>query len=114
MPEGAGSARFPISATIAGVKVVTIPLADYAKLLDDRRRLAETGAGSRARAGLKPNRSPIERDPEVAAFLAERFERIDVSAALRQCHDRFGGARTPSRTSAFRYRDRLRARLKGS
>jgi hypothetical protein len=94
-------------ATIAGVEVVTIPVADYAELLDCRRRLAESEVGRRA--FMQPLRSRIEGDPEVATFLAGRFGLIDVIEALRQCGARFGAARTPSRSAAFRYRDRLRA-----
>ena len=98
----------PPTATIAGVKVVTIPLADYAALLDSRRRLAESEVRSRPYFS-SPTRSPIDRDPVLAVFLAERLVRMDAMEAWRQCHDHFGGARAPSKSAVYRYRDRIRA-----
>jgi hypothetical protein len=86
--------------------VVTIPAADYAELLDCRRRLAEVEA--RQRTFERPSRSPISRDPEVAAFLAERFGRLLIRDILAACAANFGKARTPSRSAAHRYWSRLR------
>jgi hypothetical protein len=101
-----GAPDFPLAATIAGVEVVTIPLSDYRDLLDCRRQLAELRV--RADPKMRTARSPLDCDPELAAFLAERFGRMPVDRALDQCRARFGQARTPSRSAAFRFWDRLR------
>lgn len=99
----------PAARTISGVEVVTIPLAEYADLLDCRRRLAELTV---ARAAFeRPPASPIERDPELATFLAERLGRATGEAILVECRSRFGPARTPSRSALDRYWRRLRARV---
>ena len=92
--------------TVAGVAVVTIPATEYAALLDCRRKLAERGA--RERAFKTASRSPIERDQEVAAFLASRFGLTTVTTILEECRALFGRARTPTPSSAYRYWSRLR------
>ena len=91
---------------IAGVAVVTIPVAEYAALLDCRRKLAESGA--RERAFNVVSKSPIERDPEVAAFLASRFGLATVKLIREECRALFGPARTPTPSSTYRYWSRLR------
>lgn len=103
---------FPITATIAGVPVVTIATAEYADLLECRRLVAELR--EKGKRFAVPPRSPIETDAEVAAFFAERFGRVDVMAILAECRDRFGADRTPSRTAAYAYWQRLRQRAGSS
>lgn len=94
---------FPIAATIAGVAVVTIPATDYAELLSLRSKF---GLAS-VRSAPVP-RSPIEADHEISAFLSERFGSKPVIDILRECRQRFGAERTPSRTAAYAYWSRLR------
>lgn len=91
---------------LGGVEVVTIPAADYADLLDCRRRLAELSASRRAFE--RPSKSPIERDAEVATFLASRFGAATVKTIRAECAAKFGADRTPPRSSIYRYWARLR------
>jgi hypothetical protein len=100
---------FPIAATIAGVAVVTIPASDYAEVLDCRQKVAESIVRDRAFKWV--SKSPIERDPEVAMYLASRFGLATVIDIRRECLHRFGAARTPTRSSIFRYWGRLRGDL---
>lgn len=104
----------PERRTIAGVAVVTIPVDLYAELLDCRRQLAEIKA---VRVGeLKavrrvfnaPPRSRIGRDPEVAAFVAERLGKSTVPDIERACLARFGKRRAPNHSAISRYHDLLR------
>lgn len=89
-------------------ETVTIPWAEYRDLLICRRRLAE--AGIRERSFANPRHSPIERDTEVALFIANRLGRKWTIQQIRdQCAKAFGPARTPSRSAISRYAGRLRA-----
>ncbi len=83
----------PLYATISGVAVVTIPAEHYAELLDCKRRLGETTLSNNI--FLHPCRSRIERDAEVANFLAHRVGLAPLSEVLRQCKREFGKQRTP-------------------
>lgn len=95
----------PAVVTISGVEVVTIPLAHYAELLDCQRRLAAARiTPERFRADA---RSRIDRDPEVATFLAECLGRVLLKDAYASCVERFGGDRSPSRATIARYWDKL-------
>ena len=91
----------PLMATIEGVEVVTIPLADYKALLSAR-RIASEHALDKMQLSV-PRRGVIERNPEVAVFLAQRFGLKPVKVILRECKRRFGSARTPSKSVAYRY-----------
>lgn len=92
--------------TVAGVQMITIPVTEYADLLECRRRLAEMGV--RKTRFVKASKSPIERDPELATFIAERLGRMVVKDVQSACEDRFGPTRTPSRSAIHRYWERLR------
>lgn len=94
--------------TLSGVELVTIPAADYADLLDCKRQLAEFKV--RQRGFESPPRSRIERDPEVAIFIADRLGQATSENILAECRVRFGAARTPSRSATQRYWSRLRLR----
>lgn len=96
----------PQPATISGIEVVTIPLADYAALLACKARLAELDANLLQLSA--PRKGIIDRNPEVAVFLATRFGTLPVSVVLKQCRRTFGAARTPSRSAAYRYWQRIR------
>lgn len=90
---------------VSGVELVTIPLAHYAELLDCQRQLAEVRIAS-WRFTADP-RSRVERDPEVAAFLAECLGTRLLKDAHALCRDRFGEARTPGKSTIQRYWKRL-------
>lgn len=96
-----------VKSEIAGVPMVTIPVTEYAALLECRRKLDESGA--RERAFKVVSKSPIERDIQVAAFLASRFGLATVADIREECRALFGSARTPTPSSTYRYWARLRA-----
>lgn len=99
------SVDFPFHATIAGVAVVTIPVSDYAALLESKVRLAELGDDG----PYHPlSRSPLENDVEVKAFFVERVGKATMVDLLRDCRLRFGQVRTPSKAAAYRFWARLR------
>lgn len=103
---------FPISAVIHGVEVVTIPLSDYATLLDYQRRFAERSISHNQFE--QPSLSHIERNPEVALFLIHRLGLEPVKNIMRKCRRKFGAARTPSRSAVYRYREKLRIEARKS
>lgn len=95
----------PIRSTVAGVELVTIPVSHYAELLDCKRQLAAAGiTGLRLAADL---RSRVERDPEVAAFLAECLGTRLLKDTYASCLERFGAERTPGKTTIQRFWKRL-------
>lgn len=96
-----------MSADGTNVAIITISASEYAALLDCRRQLAETQA--KERAFKTPSKSPIERDPAVAAFLSSRFGLATVVVIREECRALFGPDRTPSKSSVFRYWARLRS-----
>jgi hypothetical protein len=91
---------------VAGVPVVTITVAEYADLLNCRRQLAELGM--RERTFNAVSRSPIERDPEVAVFIAERLGSKYLREIREECAKQFGRRRTPSMSAIHRFWLRLR------
>ena len=98
----------PETHQVAGVDVVTIPAAEYADLLDCRRRLAELKL---VRRRFKtPSTSRIDRDPEVAVFIAERLGMQYLHTIREECLKRFGADRTPGLSTIHRYWERLRRR----
>ncbi|ABD87118.1 hypothetical protein [Rhodopseudomonas palustris] len=99
----------PTKRTLAGVELVTIPVTEYAELLDCRRRLAELRAVQTRFE--RRCRSPIEHDSEVASFIADRLDRMTFADIRAECVARFGAARTPSRTAIHLYSVRVRGRL---
>jgi len=96
---------FPLHATISGVAVVTIPLTDYADLLEKRARLVKLGKADRYPV---PPRSPIEVDTQVKAFFLEHLGKKRMPDLLQECRRNFGASRTPSKTAAYRFWQRLR------
>ena len=96
----------PVHGTITGVAVVTIPLDHYSELLNCRRLVAEHNLRRQVVVGAT---SRAERDPEVAAFLAENFIGHTIDRLHDSCRERFGADRTPSRSSIQRFRNRLRS-----
>lgn len=90
-----------------GSAMVTIPASEYAALLECRKRELAREARKPARRWDVPPSSPLARDAEVIAFFSERTG-SDVLALLKECRERFGAARTPSRTAVYYLRKRLR------
>lgn len=95
-----------IKSIVAGVSLVTIPLSDYADLLDCKRQLAERAISHDQ--VMSPARSRIERNPEVAVFLAQNFGLAPMKEILRRCRREFGRSSTPSQSAAYRYWAKLR------
>ena len=101
-----------VFATLNGVPVAMVPLELYRRLVSAA--FAGTAPAAAPRQPVRPARNPvrtstIDRDPEVAAFLRERFEQHQTIDALREaCIARFGHARTPSRTRITILRQRSR------
>ncbi len=88
-------------ASFRGVKVVTIPLADYAALLDAKKRMDARDA----RAQMFP-RSPIEQHPEVRDFILAKFGKMKHPELIAACKSTFGWA--PSRSAVSRFFQRSR------
>ncbi len=89
-----------------GGALVTIPVADYAELLECRRLSAERTISHDQFS--RPSRSTIARDTEVAVFLTQRYGIMPMDRLLRECRRRFGGARRPSRTAAYAHWKKVR------
>lgn len=102
---------FPLVATISGVPVVTIPLDDYRALLMCHDRLA--AVRRQAIPFGASSRSPIETDSVISTFFIERFGTMRMEKIVDECRRSFGKKRTPSRTAAYAYWKRLRARAAG-
>lgn len=90
-------------ATVEGVPVVTIPLAEYAGLLEARRRFE----------ALHPSappplpRSPIDGNAEISAFIDARLGKMYIDDITQACRRQFGD-RAPSRSAIHRYWQRRR------
>lgn len=108
---GATPPPLPLVATISGVPVVTIPLDDYRALLMCHDRLA--AVRRQAVPFAASSRSPIETDPVISTFFIERFGTMRMEKIVDECRRSFGKKRTPSRTAAYAYWKRLRARAAG-
>jgi hypothetical protein len=92
----------PLRSSIYGINLVTIPLADYAALLDAKKRLNELDSS-------KPRRfpaSPIERNPEVRDFILERFGKLKHADTIAECKAKFGWA--PSKSALDRFFQRCK------
>jgi hypothetical protein len=60
------------------------------------------------------SRSSIERDPEVAKFIAEILPACFYREVVEKCRARFGARRTPSHSAVQRYAYRLAEREKAA
>ena len=101
------SIEFPVHATIAGVAVVTIPISEYADLLEKKARLVRLDKADRYAV---PSRSPIEKDKTVRDFFMERLGKVAMVQIISDCKEHFGKARTPSKSAAYAFWKRLRGR----
>lgn len=104
----------PAFLEVEGQKLVLLGHEDYAelvaarsKVLLDALRPPRTETPRPPRLGL----STIERDPEVADFLRERFRGgVTVEHLRAACVEAFGAERTPSRSRITRFRSKARGR----
>lgn len=106
-------ADFPIRTEVAGIAAVIIPLDRYKDLLRTvpGKTFEEPLKALRALRPrhLKPLPSRVERDPEVAAFLRERFALADtIKEAHAACAEKFGAERTPSYERIRGFRTKVR------
>ncbi|MBB3809917.1 hypothetical protein [Pseudochelatococcus contaminans] len=53
--------------------------------------------------------SPIDRDPELATFIASRLGLQTISQIASECRENFGSQRAPSKSAIYRYWIRQRA-----
>lgn len=94
-------ADFPLYTSVFGVNAVVISVDEYRQLLGTRIAKGFEGplkAFREARHPPPPRPSTIERDPEVAGFLRERFkERLTAEKAHAAALEHFGPERAPSR-----------------
>lgn len=98
--------------SISGVELVTLPLFHYKDLLEAQRRLEEIQAS--AIQLHTPQRGLLNRNPEVAVYLAQNFGLVPIPTLLRRCKRLFGAARTPSASAAYRYWERIRIEARKS
>lgn len=50
--------------------------------------------------------SPIDRDPELAAFILECSKTMVVREIRLACSEKFGAERTPSKSAIYRFQER--------
>ncbi len=99
----------PAFARLDGRIVVVVELNEYRDLLAAASRATRTLLAPPAPRREPVGLSTIERDPEVAAFLRERFPRRETLAALHAaCVERFGAERSPSLSRITTFRTRWR------
>ncbi|MCL7998263.1 hypothetical protein M8994_08425 [Brucella sp. 21LCYQ03] len=92
--------------TIKNIQFALVPVNQYVELLETKRLWDMRGAGN-------PNltrrrRSPIDRNPALAAFLTERLNVAELGEAREECMAAFGPEITPSLSAIQRYWHRLR------
>ena len=113
-PLASEGQALPVFATLDGVAVAVLPLADYKRLV--AAAMQDARAAIVAAAQTQPKRKPrglstIERDPEVAEFLLEGFRGgVTIQQIRDACRNTFGEERTPSHTRIQRFRERLQGR----
>ncbi len=98
---------------IAGTDFVLVPVADYVCLLHIRRQLEGLHADRNIILG-RAGKSLLDRNPDVAHFFIQNLGRYSVAILLKKCRRKFGSARTPSRSAAYRFWDKLKASQKKS
>jgi hypothetical protein len=97
--------------------LVTLPRAEYDALIASRERLAMIEAIIAEKPeqatftvpplpGSGPG-SPIDSDPELAAFIREQMGKMKLVEIAAACRARFGAERAPSKSAIHRYWVRL-------
>ena len=104
-----GGSNQPEIKTIMGVPVVTIPLSDYAELLDCKRQIAHSYANGSLQGDGQLNL--FLRDPEVAVFVVARFGIMTAREILSEVQRNYGEDRTPLQTTVNRFWMRIRPHL---
>lgn len=103
--------RRPILVTAAKRALITIPRVEYDALLACREQLQRLSNGQSVAVNPgQGGRSPIEFDPELAAFIRDRLGRDRLTAIAAACRSRFGPSRAPSKSAIHRYWLRLNGR----
>lgn len=83
---------------------VEIPVSELQRLHDcERETMRRT-----ALPYLSCPRSRIDRDEDVALFIAERAGRLLLREIVEECESTFGSERTPSKSAIHRFIKRLR------
>lgn len=87
---------------------VQISCAEYKTLLEAQRKLVAISqiVGLPANPG-SGQVSPINRDPEVLDFIRSGLGKSNLTDLVRQCRERFGEERTPSKSAVHRFWQRL-------
>lgn len=90
------------------METVRIPKTEHQALLACHERLKALESGvpippSPGYGGV----SPIDRDPELSAFIRERFGRYFLADIAACCRDQFGTRRAPSKSAIHRFWMRL-------
>ena len=96
-----------VFATLDGTPVAVVPLDIYRRLVSAAVAGAAPAAAPQRPARKVVRTSTIDRDPEVAAFLRERFRlHLTLADLHAACLERFGAERAPSigRIKALRLR----------
>ncbi|MBK5920749.1 hypothetical protein CCR80_06835 [Rhodothalassium salexigens] len=91
-------------------QTVTIPLAEYRGLMEDRSELLRL-RGVGGNAICRNPRSRFRRDWEVIAFLNEHATTATVQWLTDELQRQFGKERAPSRSAVGRYVRRVRLQL---
>lgn len=106
--QATGKSALPLgAATVSGVAVVTIPLAEYEDLL----KVCRLHGEAEATASVPLFRRPWwENDPDVADFVRSILGTMPVQDMPAAVAGRFSLDRTPSKSAIFRYMNVLRGR----
>jgi len=91
-------------------QAITIPLAEYRALMEDRAELIRV-RGLAVGLVCFSSRARFRGDPEVVAFLNEHATTATVEWLRDEAQRRFGPARAPSRSAIGRYVRRVRVSL---
>ena len=107
---------FPLRGSLCGIDIVIIPSSEYVRLGGSETlsydhhpvdaSIAKLVDKIRPFGGWK---SDIDKDREVALFVADAALSMSLSQAQSACIDRFGVERSPSRSGIARYWRRLRS-----
>lgn len=107
--EGAMMAKLPKDISIEKVGTIDfalVPVSQYVELLEIKHAWDMTRPGSLRLE--RRSRSPIDRNPALAQFLAERVNKMELGEAHADCVKAFGEQVTPSISAIQRYWHRLR------
>ena len=108
--------EFPIRGSLDGIDIVIIPSAEYVRLGGSESLAYDHHPVDASIAKLVDKirpfggwKSDIDKDREVALFVADAALSMSLSQAQSACVARFGAQRSPSRSGIARYWKRLRS-----